>query len=68
MQVFVFVSVPVYVCLFTRKIMVVFEKSSNEFDIRNCLIKVKVTAQLSNFYLPQYKLSSPISKLCHWII
>ena len=41
-----------------------YRKSSDQFDIGQCSIKVKVTARLRNFfYLPQYKLLSSISQL-----
>ena len=44
--------------------IVVYEISSDEFDIGHCPIKVKVTNFL---HLPQYKLSSPISQLWHML-
>ena len=44
--------------------IVVYENSSEEFDIGHCVSKVKVTELLQNFlHLPQYKLSDPISQL-----
>ena len=47
---------------------VVYENSSDEFDIGHCPIKVKVMAYFENFlHLPQYKLSSPISQLWHML-
>ena len=46
--------------------IVVYENSSDEFDIGHCPIKVKVTAYFEIFlHLPQYKLSRPISQLWH---
>ena len=44
--------------------IVVYENSSDEFDIELCRIKVKVTVGVKNFpHLPQYKLSGPIVQL-----
>ena len=40
-----------------------YENSSEEFDIGHYPIKIKVTEIF--LYLPQYKLSSPISQLWH---
>ena len=55
------------ICTKTEKIntpgfeyMVGYEKSSDEFDIGHCRIKVKITAFS---HLPQYELSSAISQL-----
>ena len=44
--------------------VVVFETNSDEFNIGHIPIKVKVKFFLN---LPQYKLSSPISQLCHML-
>ena len=42
--------------------VVVYEKSSEEFGIEHCRIKVKVTVGVYKFpHLPQYKLSGPIT-------
>ena len=46
--------------------IVVYENSSDEFDIGHCPIKVKVTARLF-LHLPPYKLSGPISQLWHML-
>ena len=44
--------------------IVVYENSSDEFDIELRRIKVKVTTGVQNFpHLPQYKLSGPIFQL-----
>ena len=44
--------------------IVVYENSSDEFDIEHHRIKVKVTVGLQKFSpLPQCKLSSPITQL-----
>ena len=44
--------------------IVVYENSSDEFDIELHRIKVKVTVGVQNFpHLPQYKLSGPIFQL-----
>ena len=44
--------------------IVVYEDSSDEFDIEHCQIKVKVAVGLQKFpHLPQYKLSGPITQL-----
>ena len=44
--------------------IVVYENSSDEFDIELHRIKVKVTVGLQKFsHLPQYKLSGPITQL-----
>ena len=43
--------------------IVVYENSSDEFDIELCRIKVKVTAFKDFPHLPQYKLSGPIIQL-----
>ena len=41
--------------------IVVYENSSDEFDIELHQIKVKVTVGVQNFpHLPQYKLAGPI--------
>ena len=40
--------------------IVVYENSSDEFDIEHCRVKVKVTIGV---HLPQYKLSGPITQL-----
>ena len=41
--------------------IVVYENSSDEFDIELSRMKVKVTVGVQNFpHLPQYKLSGPI--------
>ena len=46
------------------KYIVVYENSSDEFDIELRRIKVKVTVGVQKFpHLPQYKLSSPIVKV-----
>ena len=46
------------------KHIVVYENSSDEFDIGHCPIKVKVRRDFEIFlHLPQYKLSRPISQL-----
>ena len=46
--------------------IVVYENSSDELDIEHHRIKVKVTVGFKNFpYLPQYKLSGPITQLCY---
>ena len=43
---------------------VVYENSSDEFDIEHHRIKVKVTVGLQSFpHLPQYKLTGPITQL-----
>ena len=43
------------------KYIVVYENSSDQFDIELCQIKVKVTVGVQKFSpLPQYKLPSPI--------
>ena len=43
---------------------VVYENSSDRFDIEHHWIKVKVTVGLQKFsHLPQYKLSGPITQL-----
>ena len=48
--------------------IVVYENSSDEFDIGHCPIKVKVTTFSPFFlHLPQYKLSSPMSQLWHML-
>ena len=47
------------------KYIIVYENSSEEFDIEHRRIKVKVTVGLQMFpHLPQYKLSGPITQLC----
>ena len=44
--------------------IIVYENSSEEFDIGHCPIKVKVTRDFEIFlHLPQYKLSSPLFQL-----
>ena len=44
--------------------IVVYENSSEEFNIEHLQIKVKVTVDLQKFtHLPQYKLSGPIIQL-----
>ena len=44
--------------------IVVYENSSDEFDIEHCRIKVKVTIGVqSSPHLPQYKMSGPITQL-----
>ena len=44
--------------------VVVYENSSDEFDIELCRIKVQVTVGVQKFpHLPQYKLSGPIFQL-----
>ena len=57
----VFVCVFVCVCVCVRNInleyIVVYEKSSDEFDIEHCRIKVKVTVGFQLF--PNYQLSAP---------
>ena len=46
--------------------IVVYENSSDEFDIEYCRIKVKVTVCLQKFpHLPQYKLSGPKTQPWH---
>ena len=50
--------------------IVLYENSSDEFDIGHCPIKVKVIAKRDFeifLHLPQYKLSSPISQLWHML-
>ena len=48
----------------TSEYIVVYENSSDEFDIELQRIKVKVTVGIQNFpHLPQYKLSGPIVQL-----
>ena len=40
----------------------VYENSSDDFDVKHCLIKVMVTVGLQQFpHLPKYKLSGPIT-------
>ena len=41
--------------------IVVYEKSSDEFDIEHCQIKVKVTVGFQVF--PNYELSAPTTQL-----
>ena len=44
--------------------IVVYENSSDKFDIGHSLIKVKVTVALHSFpHLIQYKLSGPVTQL-----
>ena len=44
--------------------IVVYENSSDEFDIELRQVKAKVTVGVQNFlHLPQYKLSGPIVQL-----
>ena len=44
--------------------IVLYENSSDKFDIELCRIKVKVTVDVQMFpHLPQYKLSGPITQL-----
>ena len=46
--------------------IVVYENSSDDFDIGHCPIKVKSRRDFEFFlHLPQYKLSRPISQLWH---
>ena len=50
--------------------IVVYENSSDEFDIEHCRIKVKVTVgqgHCSFPHLPQYKLSGPITQFWYKI-
>ena len=48
--------------------IVVYENSSDEFDIGHCPIKVRSQRDFEMFlHLPQYKLSSPISQLWHML-
>ena len=50
------------------KFIVVYENSSDEFDIEHPLIKVKVTVGLQKFpHLPKYKLSGPVTQLWYKI-
>ena len=76
-RVSVCVCVAVFACVFfhhnskkinlgTRKLeyIVIYENSSDKFDIELHRTKVKVTVGVQNFsYLPQYKLSAPVVQL-----
>ena len=47
---------------------IVYENSSDEFDIEHCRIKVNVTVGVPKFpHLPQYRLPGPITQLWYKI-
>ena len=48
--------------------IVVYENSSDEFEIGHCPIKVKVKVKVIFLHLPQYKLSSSLSQLWHMLV
>ena len=50
----------------TLELIVVYENSSDDYDIGHSPIKVKVKVKIF-LHLPQYKLPGPISQLWHML-